>query len=90
MTANNFCWNVRDSINILFEKDITEKQNLSNIEKRPLNIFIKNRNICVNDTNKNLGPISADKSDVINECHRQLYDIFTYIIKLRGDKQKNL
>jgi len=28
--VNNFCWNVRDAINVLFEKDIMEKQNLSN------------------------------------------------------------
>ena len=64
---------------MLFEKDIKEKQNLSKKEKRSLNMLIKNRNvkICINDTDKNLGPISADKSDVIR-CHRQLYDIITY------------
>ena len=43
-------------------------------------MLIKNRNvkICINDTDKNLGPISADKSDVIKECLRQLYDIIKY------------
>ena len=43
-------------------------------------MLIKNRNvkICINDTDKNLGPISTDKSDVIKECQRQLYDIITY------------
>ena len=38
----------------------------------------KNIKICIDDTDKNLGPISADKVDVINECHRQLYDVITY------------
>ena len=28
--VNNFCWNVRDAIKMLFETDIKEKQNLSN------------------------------------------------------------
>ena len=80
MAVNNFCWNVRDGINFLFETDIKEKQNLSNQEKKSLNVLIKNRNvkICINDTDKNLGPISTDKSDVIKECQRQLYDIITY------------
>ena len=32
----------------------------------------------INDTDKNLGSISTDKSDVIKECQRQLYDIITY------------
>ena len=63
LAVNKFCWNVRDAINIHFEKDITEKQNLSNKEKRALNDLIKNCNakICVNDTDKNLGAISADR-----------------------------
>ena len=80
MTVNNFCWNVRDAINILFETDLKEKQNLSKKEKRSLNVLIKNRNvkIWINDTDKNLGPISADKSDVIKECQRRLYNIITY------------
>ena len=48
--------------------------------KKALNALIKNRNevICVNNTDKNLGLISADKEDVVTECHRQLYDIITY------------
>ena len=80
MAVNNFCWNVRDGINFLFETDIKEKQNLSNQEKKSLKVLIKNQNvkICINDTDKNLGPISTDKSDVIKECQRQLYDIITY------------
>ena len=53
---------------------------MSNKEKKAFNVLIKNRNevICVNDTDKNLGAISADKEDVILECRRQLYDIITY------------
>ena len=39
--VNNFCWNVRDAINVLFEKDIVEKQNLSNKEKSSLKTLIK-------------------------------------------------
>ena len=78
--VNNFCWNVRDEINVLFEKDLVEKQNMSNKAKKALNALIKNRNevICVNGTDKNLGARSADKEDVILECRRQLYDIITY------------
>ena len=70
--VNTFCWNVRDTINILFEKNLMEKQNMSNKEKKALNHLIKYRNveICVNDTDKNLGAISADKKGVILECHR--------------------
>ena len=43
-------------------------------------MLIKNQNvkICINDPDKNLGPISTVKSDVIKECQRQLYDIITY------------
>ena len=61
--VNTFCRNVRDKINILFEKDLIEKQNMSNKEKKALNRLIKNQNveICVNDTDKNLGAIRADK-----------------------------
>ena len=47
---------------------------MSNKEKKALNHLIKNRNveICVNDTDKNLEAISADKADLISECRRQL------------------
>ena len=45
MAVNNFCWNVRDAINVLFETDIKEKQNLSQKEKRSLNLLIKNRHV---------------------------------------------
>ena len=78
--VNTFCWNLRDEINILFQKDLSGNQNMSNKEKKALNQLIKNRNveICINDTDKNLGAISADKNDVVLECRRQLYDIITY------------
>ena len=64
---------------------------MSKKEKRSLNMLIKNRNvkICVNDTDKNLGPIRADKSDVIKECQTQLYDIITYN-KISREEAKNL
>ena len=89
-TVNNFCWNVRDEINVLFEKDLSEKQNMSFQEKKALNVLIKNWNevICINDTDKNLGAISADKEDVILECRRQLYDIITYN-KMSWDEVKS-
>jgi hypothetical protein len=88
---NTFCWNIRDGINVLFEKDLTEKQNMSNKEKKALNLLIKNRNvkICINDTDKNLGAISLDKTDVITECRRQLYDVITYN-KISWENAKNL
>ena len=43
------------------EKDLTEKQKVSNKEKKALNCLIKNRNleICDNDTDKNLAAISV-------------------------------
>ena len=32
--VNTFCWKIRDRRNILFEKDLMEKQNRSNKEKK--------------------------------------------------------
>ena len=59
--------------------------------KKALNQLIKGRNveICVNDTDKNLGAISADKNDVVLECRRQLYDVITYN-KVSWEEAKNL
>ena len=87
---NTFCWNIRDGINVLFEKDLMRKQNMSNKEKKALNLLIKNRNVevCVNDTDKNLGAITADKSDVITECQRQLFDVITYNKNIVGRGKK--
>ena len=78
-------------MNILFQKDSTGNQNMSNKEKKALNCLIKNRNeqICVNDTDTNLGAISADKNDVVLECRRQLYDVLTYN-KVSWEETKNL
>ena len=72
--------NVRDEIDFLFQKDLSGNQNMSNKEKKALNQLIKgcNVDICVNDTDKNLGAISADKNNVVLECRIQLYDIITY------------
>ena len=50
-------------------------------KKRALHKLIeeKNKIHVTNDTDKNLGPANADKSDVINECKRQLFDVATYL-----------
>ena len=91
MLKKYFCWNVKDKINILFEEDLTEKQNMPNKEKQVLNCLIKNWNveICVNDTDTNLGAISTDKEDVILERRRQLYGVITYN-KISWEEEKNL
>ena len=39
----------------------------------------KNKNQVINDSDKNLGAVMADKEDVVIECKRQLYDISTYV-----------
>ena len=60
-----------------------------NKEKKALDFLIKNWNmeICVNDTDKNLEAISADKVDVITECRRQY--VITYN-KMSWEEAKNL
>ena len=40
---------------------------------------LKNKSHIINDSDKNLGAVMADKEYVIEECKRQLYDINTYI-----------
>ena len=40
---------------------------------------LKTKAHIINDSDKNLGAVMADKEDVIEECKRQLYDIKTYI-----------
>ena len=40
---------------------------------------LKNKSHIINDSDKNLGAVMADKEDVIEECKRQLYDIKTCI-----------
>ena len=48
-----------------------------------------NVEICVNDTYKNIGAISADKEDVVLECRRELYDVITYN-KMLQEQAKSL
>ena len=50
-------------------------------KKRALHKLVteKNKIHVINDTDKNLGPANADKSDVINKCKRQLFDVSTYL-----------
>ena len=81
--VDEFCWQLRDGINDIVE-NIVKFDNTSNLrvkEKRALHTLIteKNKVHVVNDTDKNLGPANADKSDVIRECKRQLFDTMTYL-----------
>ena len=34
----------------------------------------KNKSICIDDTDKNLGAATTDESDVTKKCRRQLFD----------------
>ena len=81
--VDEFCWLLRDGISDLVEKYVKfdSTTNLCKKEKRALHTLVteKNRVHVINDTDKNLGPASADKSDVIRECKRQLYDVDTYL-----------
>ena len=52
-------------------------------------ITAKNKGFCIDDTDKNHGASTADKSDSTKECHRQLYDQLTYL-KLSEDAKNNL
>ena len=58
---------------------MNRSQNMSNKEKSALRILQRNKNIAVviNDTDKNVGPVCADK-DVIKESKRQLYEKRVY------------
>ena len=79
---DNFCFKLRDGITNLFEKFPMEiKQNLSNQEFFEIQKIrnLKNKDQVINDSDKNLGAVMADKSDVFSECKRQLYDVNTYI-----------
>jgi hypothetical protein len=78
-----FGWRVRDKISEMIESKIHEKvgQNISNKEKTALKNLIsaKNKNIVINDTDKNMGAADADKQDVVDECVRQLSEQKTYL-----------
>ena len=39
----------------------------------------ENNKYIINDSDKNLGAVAAEKTYVIVECKRQLYDIITYL-----------
>ena len=78
-----FCWQLRDGIIELIENQVKfdVRTNLSGKEKQAFHKFVTERNKIhvIIDTDKNLGPVNADKSDVINEYKRQLFDISTYL-----------
>ena len=79
---DNFCFNLRDGILNIFENISLEvSKNLSDNEFFELLKLkkLKNKDQVINDSDKNLGAVMADKSDVVKECQRQLYDINTYI-----------
>ena len=64
-----FCWNVRDNLCTLFITKIGIKraQNLSNREKTALRVLKlhTNKSVVINNTDKNVGPASADVKQVI-------------------------
>ena len=74
--VNRFCYDIRDRLNVLFQSTMGMKrsQNMSNQEKTALRKLHlnKNVNVVINDTDKNVGPACADKTEVIEECRRQL------------------
>ena len=63
---DNFCFKIRDGITNIFEKFPMEiKQNLSNQEFFEVQKIrnLKNKDQVINDSDKNLGAVMADKSD---------------------------
>ena len=74
-----FGWRVREKINEVIERVVKQKfgQNIPNKEKSALRNLIraKNKSIIINITDKKMGAVDADKTDVISECERQLKDI---------------
>ena len=77
---NSFCWNLRDELDAYMSSAFKLSQNLSNKEKGGLKnlMRVKNKVICVNETDKNLGAANAGTGDVKAERCRQLYAAFTY------------
>ena len=79
---NRFCYDIQDRLNVLFQSTMGMKrsQNMSNQEKTALRKLRlnKNVNVVINDTDKNVGPACADKTEVIEECRRQLYEKKVY------------
>ena len=79
---DNFCFRLRNGItNIIENINIDTAENMSKNEFSALQNVMeaKNKNQVINDSDKNLGAVMADKEDVVIECKRQLYDISTYI-----------
>ena len=48
----------------------------------------KNKIICLNGTDKNLGATNADTFDIKTEYHRQLYNTFTYTKLFKEAKEE--
>ena len=73
--VNDLCY-VRDRLNSLFQitMGMKQSQNMSTQEKLRKLHRNKNTNVIINDTNKNVGPAYADKTDIIMECRRQPYE----------------
>ena len=90
--VNDFCYNVRGRLTSLFQNTMGMKQsqNMSNQEKAALrNLHLnKNVNVIINDTDKNVGPACAEKTDVIKECRRQLYDKEVYNILTQEEAEQ--
>ena len=68
-------------MDLIESKDVFNKQNLSTQEVIALHGLLEKKNdkFIINDSDKNLGAAATEKSDVIIECKRQLYDIMTYL-----------
>ena len=83
---NSFCWKLRDDIDRFIDTSFISRQNVSNKEIGALKKLKneKNKVICIDDTDKNLGAATADKSDVTKACRRQLYNQSMYF-KLSED-----
>ena len=72
-TIDNFCFKLRDGITNLFENFLLEiEQNLFNTEFFELQKVrdLKNKTQVINVSDKNLGAVMADKTDVVSECKR--------------------
>ena len=79
---NDFCFKIRDGITNIIET--VNKEAPVNLSKKEFSglqkiVDMKNESHIINDSDKNLGAVMADKTDVVKECQRQLYDINTYI-----------
>ena len=79
---DDFCFKIRDGITNIIEnvnKDAAENMSKNEFSALQNVMEAKNKNQVINDSDKNLGAVMADKEDVVIECRRQLYDISTYV-----------